>query len=243
MKYRYFILCLLFLLLTGCKFEYNLNITSDAIEEDNIAYIRGASKDNVEEEVYKIVEKYSGPTNELGMYNSSVVNKDGLFGVDFSSTYNYDSYQNSPSFSLCYDSYKIVHDDSNNSIVISTNGDFKCFDMFEELEELTINVATDYNVISSNADKNDNNVYTWYIKRGNIKNKSINIEISAINDSSNNDNNKRDNNGSSKNNDARNSNISIFSQNSAFWVVFAAILFGGFIVLILKFIGKKNNEI
>ena len=242
MKYRYFILCLLFLLLTGCKFEYNLNITSDAIEEDNIAYIRGASKDNVEEEVYKIVEKYSGPTNELGMYNSSVVNKDGLFGVDFSSTYNYDSYQNSPSFSLCYDSYKIVHDDSNNSIVISTNGDFKCFDMFEELEELTINVATDYNVISSNADKNDNNVYTWYIKRGNIKNKSINIEISTINDNSNGgrEKNKGSNDGSNKN---TTNNGNLFAQNSVFWLVIAVLVLGGFIALIISSVGKKNNEI
>ena len=251
MRYKYFVLCLLLLLLTGCKFEYNLNITSDSIEEDNIAYIRGASKDNVEEEVYKIVEKYSGPTNELGMYNSSIVNKNGLFGVDFSASYNYNSYQNSPSFSLCYDSYKIVNDNSAHSIIISTNGDFKCFDMFDELDELTINVTTDYNVISSNADSVNNDIYTWYIRRENAKNKFINIRISTVNENSNNGsnksdnngNNRSDNNGSSKNGDAKDNNIGIFGMNSAFWIVFAVILFGGFIVLILKFIGKKNNEI
>lgn len=233
-------------MLTGCKFEYNLNITSDAIEEDNIAYISDASKESIEGEVYKIVEKYSGPTNELGMYDSSIVNKNGVYGVSFFDKYNgYTDYQNSPSFSMCYDKYRIVNDGE--FIIISTNGNFKCFDMYEELEDVTINIRSDYSVISSNADKVDGNVSTWYMSRGDSK--AINIKLNISSEKANND--SKDNVETAddqSNNDINRNNDKVevgddFFQNGAFWVVIAVLVMIGIVVLIVKFIDKKNNDV
>ena len=247
MKYKYYIVSLFLLLLTGCKFEYNVNITSDGVEEDNIAYIENTTEKTVEDEAYKIAKKYSGPTDELGMYKSSVVRKNNLFGVDYFAKYSFDDYQNSPSFSLCYDNYRMARDSNSDLIIISTNEKFKCFDMFDELEELNINIRSEYDVVSSNADNVSNDVYSWYINRNNYNNKSVNIvfstDIENTDDNSQNGDNTIDIDDGNKNHIIDGKIADIVNQSGAFWVVFFSLVVLGFIILILKFIGKKNNKI
>ena len=159
--------------LSGCTFEYNVEITKDTIKEDNIVYVEGADAANVSFLVESIVNRYTGPTNSLGTYDQSVVNRNGRLGMSYKKDYSMHDYNYSVSFSACYDVYKAVKDDE--EIIIATDSYFNCFDKYSELEAVTINLISHYEVISSNADMQDGNKLTWNIDRSNASNKSINV--------------------------------------------------------------------
>lgn len=84
------------------------------------------------------------------------------------------------SFSQCYDLYKMIKD--NNKIIIATSKEFKCFDKYEELDSVTINLTTDLEVESSTADSVHKNKYTWNINRQNYRDSEINIVLNIDND-------------------------------------------------------------
>ena len=82
-KYKFFLLIISVLLLSGCSFEYNIKIDDNVISEENIVYIESATSNNVEDTFEKMVSKYTGPTNSLGMYESSVIKKNDIFGINY----------------------------------------------------------------------------------------------------------------------------------------------------------------
>lgn len=218
MKIKYFIVILFILLLSGCKYEYNVEILRDSISETNISYIEDATKRDVKEKTFNTLHKYVGSFDELGIEKYKVVKKDDLYGVAFYREFDMLEYQNSSNFSLCYDNYRISDDKENGKIIISTSKKFNCFDVYDELEEVVVNVSTRYQVISSNADSVNKNKYTWYIDRNNASDKSINLVL----------NSKEYDEG--------------FLQIGAFEIVLLSILVIGLIVLLVRFIGKKNNK-
>ena len=57
-------------------------------------------------------------------------------------------------------------------MLISTTDDFEGF-KYENLSKVVINIRNDYKVISSNADKVNDNIYTWIFTRN--SNKAINM--------------------------------------------------------------------
>jgi len=177
-KYR-FLLLILILCLTGCSFEYNVEITDDTVNEDNVIYIENSNEVNIEDKVENLVNNYTGPTNSLGMYDSSVVNKNNYFGMSYKESYNLRDYNNSVTFSLCYDAYKILKED--NEIIIATSSEFKCFEKYKELENVTVNLFTKYEIVDSNADNTDNNTLTWHINKTNATNKKISATINTNN--------------------------------------------------------------
>ena len=162
-------------LLSGCSFEYNINIDDNVILEDNIVYIENTNSNNIESKFEEMVSKYTGPTNSLGMYESSIINSKNNVGISYKKNYSYTDYNYSVSFSSCYDSYKLVNDEG--KIIIATSDVFKCFDKYDELDEVTVNLTTKYKVEESNADNVKKNTYTWNINKNNAGNKKINIVI------------------------------------------------------------------
>lgn len=174
-KIKMFFLVTIVFLLSGCSFEYNINIDDNIITEDNVIYLKNSNFNNIEDSVNKIVNKYSGPTNSLGMYSSSIVERDNYFGMSYKKDYSFSDYNYSVSFSSCYDSYKLV--DEGDTLTIATSNVFKCFDKYDELEDVTINLTTNYSVEESNADFVDGNKYTWYITKNNANQKSISIVV------------------------------------------------------------------
>lgn len=70
----------------------------------------------------------------------------------------------------------------NNKIIIATSKEFKCFDKYEELDSVTINLTTDLEVESSTADSVHKNKYTWNINRQNYRDSEINIVLNIDND-------------------------------------------------------------
>ena len=107
MERRYGLLLILLLLLTGCTLEYNVEITKNTVKEDNIIFLPGVSQDSIERSVNNLVNKYTGPTNSLGLYQSSVINRNNTFGMSYQKNYTISEYNDySLSFSQCYDLYK-----------------------------------------------------------------------------------------------------------------------------------------
>ncbi len=217
MKFKYFLLTCFVLLLSGCSFEYNVEITPDNIGESNNIYIENVNKSNIEKNVYDLILKYVGSFDELGVEKSKIIKKNDIYGMSFYRNFNFSDYKNLSTFSLCYDNYKIVN--NGNRVVIATSKEFKCFDKFEELDDVIINITTDLDVISSNADYVDNNKYTWFINKDNANDKSISFIF---------DNNRK---------------IKIEKSIGAFGIVVISLLVIGIIVIIIRLRGKRKNKI
>ena len=108
-KYKIVLLIVILLSLTGCSFEYNMKIDTNTISEENIVYIPNTDKNDIKQEVEKLVSRYTGPTNSLGMYKQSVIEDNNNFGMSYKKNYDtLNDYNNSLSFSICYDNYKLM---------------------------------------------------------------------------------------------------------------------------------------
>ncbi len=62
-------------------------------------------------------------------------------------------------------------------IVISTSEGATCFDSYANTNEIKVNITTNHVVIEHNADKNEDNTYTWIINRENYKTKQIQLVV------------------------------------------------------------------
>lgn len=205
--------------LTGCTVEYNVEINTNSIKEDNIVYINNSNKDNIKQKVEELVNNYTGPTNSLGMYEQTIVEKNNNFGMSYKKEYSdIEDYNNSLSFSLCYDNYKLIKEKE--KIIISTSERFNCFNKYKELDNVTINIKSNLDVLSSNADVINDNIYTWHINKENASNKNINIVF--------------------KPNTESNKQGKIIS---AFVLVLLSFIIFGIIILLIRLISKRKNKI
>ena len=75
-------------------------------------------------------------------------------------------------FLNCYDAYSITSEGS--VITLNTSESFNClvYD-YMEIDNITVSITTDYNVVDNNADVVDGNIYKWHINNSNYSNKPI----------------------------------------------------------------------
>lgn len=218
-KYKIVLLIVILLSLTGCSFEYNMKIDTNTISEENIVYIPNTDKNDIKQEVEKLVSRYTGPTNSLGMYKQSVIEDNNNFGMSYKKNYDtLNDYNNSLSFSICYDNYKLIKE--KDKIVISTSKRFNCFNKYSELDDVTINIDSSLEVESSNADEVNGNIYTWNINKSNADNKPINIVLKP-------------------NTEQKEKQ----RQLSVVLLVIAAFILLGIIVFLIRARGKRKNKI
>ena len=218
-KYKIVLLIVILLSLTGCSFEYNMKIDTNTISEENIVYIPNTDKNDIKQEVEKLVSRYTGPTNSLGMYKQSVIEDNNNFGMSYKKNYDtLNDYNNSLSFSICYDNYKLIKE--KDKIVMSTSKRFNCFNKYSELDDVTINIDSSLEVESSNADEVNGNIYTWNINKSNADNKPINIVLKP-------------------NTEQKEKQ----RQLSVVLLVIAAFILLGIIVFLIRTRGKRKNKI
>ena len=218
-KYKLVLLIIILLSLTGCSFEYNIKVNTNTITEENVVYIANTNKNNIKQEVENLVNSYTGPTNSLGMYEQSVVEKNNEFGMSYKKTYDeLTDYNHSLSFSICYDSYKLIKEKE--KIIISTSKEFKCFNKYKELDNVTVNINSELEVESSNADEVNGNIYTWNINKGNANNKPINLVLKPNTEK-----------------------IENKKEISVFLLVLLAFILFGIIILLIRLKGKRKNRI
>lgn len=202
MKYvKYVILVLFISLVTGCTAEYNVKIGSKFIEEELYSNNFDKSSWDVNNDqffnmTYKEYIDYTSTVNEpvyfstdlyvsekvegIDYYDIKLVNNSDNYGLKYSFKHKNSNYKDSRILNFCYDEIEI--NDKNNRYDITTSKNFNCFEYYEMLDEVTVNITTswNYSVISSNADKVENGKYTWIITKDNSSNKPIRIELKKV---------------------------------------------------------------
>ena len=181
MKKRILIVLLILLLTTGCTCEYNLTIDENTYKEEIVLYGENSQEISQFNKEWKIPynkEEYdliAGADTEYlvenNIYKYNILSNKIAFSHDFSEI----DYNQSTAVSNCYKKLSLT--DYNDTLVISTSPDIKCFDKYPTLNNIKVNIKVSEHVINHNADSFSNNIYTWNINRDDINNKSINIII------------------------------------------------------------------
>ncbi|MCI8567956.1 MAG: hypothetical protein HFG48_01400, partial [Bacilli bacterium] len=65
----------------------------------------------------------------------------------------------------------------NNNIIISTSSKNKCFDMYKNLDSITVKLKTNHKVVNSTADEVDLHTYIWKLTRENSNDKPLQITL------------------------------------------------------------------
>ena len=165
---------IILILITGCSVEYNLNIDSSFSEHTD--YIPESSEEMIDGTQYRLPALFSesrltydnSNLKEIKYYNIKTL-KDNKFSFNF--VYDDNQLNDSNIANSCYQFFSV--DAKENEVSILTGNKFYCFDVYEELDSVTININSNYKVIQSNADKIVGKKHTWYITRENASNKPI----------------------------------------------------------------------
>lgn len=175
------ILMTFLLLTTGCTAEYNLTITENSYKEelviigenqDEISEFNNNWKIPIDKEENELLLGLDGtPEIEGEIYKYNISNNKLIFNYEFGK----DEYSKSTVVSYCYDKLLVVND--YDYITISTSPKVNCISEFPNITSIKVNIQTDKKVVHNNADSIKNNVYTWYITKDNIKNKSLSIKL------------------------------------------------------------------
>ena len=199
-------------LLSGCSVEYNLEINRDVINEN----IMIGKFDASEVEDFEYLTPYAIINDQFQEfykfdYDDKILN--------LSYEYEEQNIEMSEAFNQCYDMSNFNDD---NFYYILTSNEFKCLSYLDySVDEVKINIKSDYKIVSSNADYVENNVHTWIVDRSNYENKPIEIKF---------DFNKK-------------ANRDYLSSISVCLMVISVLAIGGIIVLFINLFGKKRNNI
>ncbi|MCM1370355.1 MAG: hypothetical protein NC181_00480 [Clostridium sp.] len=175
-----FLIVLSLLLFTGCTAEYNINI-NDSIKESIIL-------NNIPIDLYsdynkrtflafqsdiKNIPDYATQEDykKFELYNIEDTSKGNIKSLKLMYDFNLENFNDSGAVNTCYDTVNILTND--NVVTISTTNNFNCFNYYDELDSIKINITTDYKVIQTNSDKKSGKTYTWEIDKISAKNKPI----------------------------------------------------------------------
>lgn len=183
MKKRICIIIVLFLFTTGCTCEYNLTIDGSKYDEEiRITADNEEEKTNLNMEWEIPIDKeeynnYPGDSDtkfeyENGIYEFSINDDTLIFNNLFNTR---TKYSNSTAVSICYDLLSVER--YNDSVSISTSKIVKCFEKYNELQKVVVNIKTTGTVTYNNADSINNGVYSWYINKEDTEDKEISLII------------------------------------------------------------------
>lgn len=197
MKIKYFSLILIIFMMCGCSAEVNLEISDNNIDESvDITFYQNAvySKDIIKSSFRNYIPIYASdvivdaeidqPFPDIKYYEKTETDLGN--GYLFNYRYNFDinEYEEARTVKDGFRNYNISVNDSNHTISITTdNNGLLYFDDYPLLEEVRVNIKTDYFVEENNADSVDGNIYTWVFNRD--SNKSIDMLINTENNVSN----------------------------------------------------------
>ena len=232
-------------LITGCEATYNLDVSDEFFENtiikatnnQDIEMIKNVSKNTPAYMTDSFDPEDTDFYDDVEYYTYSYLDNNTLsISYRFGNNYNLSTIANQSMPKLEVNVGKTIR--------LHATGDFDCFNTYESLEKLTINIKVPYEIVYENADFNSDDVYTWVIRRDELSS-TIDIEYknpdykenekpeSHNNKSSNGDKNNQDNN-PKNNNSSKSDNIYLFLLSGLFFIA----LFG-IIIFINKF--KKNN--
>lgn len=163
------------LFLTGCTVNYNLEIKNDKIVENingEISNLEIKRQDNSTGlNVYRdiLYNEQNALLDKDSLYKKNIIENDDSVEFDFNYTY-VNNYDKSRIINRCFEHHIIEKED--NLYYIRLFGDFYCLNS----DKITINVTSDYMILENNANKVNNNTYTWIIN--NEKDNDIYLTVS-----------------------------------------------------------------
>ena len=233
MKFKYFGLILIIFMMCGCTAEVNLDISDNKIKESvDITFYQDAiyTKDIIKASFRNYIPIYARdvivdaeedrPFPNTKYYEKTETDLGNGYRFNYSYDFNINEYEEARTIKDGFRSYNVSVDQDNGNISISTdNNGLLYFDDYPLLEEVKINIRTNYLVEENNADSVNGNTYTWIFDKDTKK--SINMLINT----------------STNNNSA---NIGI--ENVIFPII-CIVLFVFVVLLILFQKNNKNNKI
>lgn len=180
MKRKIIILATTLILLTGCSATYDLyldknNITERTYIYDSTKKLEGLEYYDMDKGNEISIDLYA---NEVAAFENNFkyekeeikTNNGNNFGYRYNTSYKYNEFNKLSAVVACYDKIEIKND---GNISVKTSNEFKCFDKYSLLEDVTIRIHYTGKVLNTNADKVENDIYIWKITKDNYKNSGI----------------------------------------------------------------------
>ncbi len=187
MKKKIFILTLIILMMCGCSVDVNIDISNNKIKESNdITVLENAlyTKEILRTSFRDYIPIYASdlivdtvpdkPFSDVLYYNKNTTDLGNGYIFNYSYNFDIDRYGNARTIKEGFRDYSYTY--RNDIISLSTdNKGLIYFDEYKELDEVVINIKTNYLVLENNADRVNGNTYTWIFNIDSKK--SINIVI------------------------------------------------------------------
>ena len=222
-KVRIVSLFILIFFISGCSCEYNLTINESTMIESINAIFDKATESDYASQMEKIrrTSFYSFDTRENRYYTFNKRETSNNIILNYTYNYSPNNLYKSEAINRCY--YKKIVNVTDNYITIDTDKQVMCLfkDGKREIDDITVNIKTDFIVEDSNADVVNDNIYTWYINETNCNDREIYIKVKK--------------------------EIPEETSSSSFVYIFIIIafvcLFAFLVYLIIKKIMAKNNKV
>ena len=197
MKIKYFGLILIIFMMCGCTAEVNLEISDSRVKESvDITFYQDTiyTKDIIRASFRNYIPIYARdvivdaeedkPFPNTKYYEKMETDLGNGYRFNYSYDFNINEYEEARTIKDGFRSYNVSVDQDNDTISISTdNNGLLYFDDYPLLEEVRINIKTNYLVEENNADSVNGNTYTWVFDKDTKK--SINMLINtSTNDNS-----------------------------------------------------------
>lgn len=200
MKNKFLALLVILFLTAGCDVTYNLDIDGSFVETTSITEditnmnedynnINTASLFNIYLQKpiplskNDIIQAYSDEKLKgVLYYEKKDISTDAQKGMELKGNFSPIDFENSQLINFTYGTFSVENKDG--IITLTTGNTAKIFNQFSSLNNLTINITTDYKVLNSNADIVDGNTYTWNVNSTNYENKPISIKLDTSEDNS-----------------------------------------------------------
>ena len=179
MKKRLLFLILLAFLLCGCSANVNITINGDTVSER--ITIKEATYDiftinDIAQQYRKYIPAfYNVPLidtmpdqKEEGVkyYGTSGSASGDVYTAYYQFDYNFKEYKNATSIRNAFKASEVQFDPYEKQILFTTESSgMTLFKSYPQLDEVRVNITTNYLVMETNADYQNGNVYTWIFKK------------------------------------------------------------------------------
>lgn len=199
MKIKYFVLMLIVFMMCGCTAEVNLEINDNKMKESvDITFYQNAiyTKDIIRTSFRNYIPIYATDVivdadpdrafPDIKYYEKTETDLGNGYLFNYKYDFDIDEYSKARTIKGAFRTYDVSYDEDNNTISLSTDNEgIIYFNDYSLLEEVTINIKTNYLVEENNADKVNGNTYTWIFNKDSKKSINMLIDTSVNNDNNN----------------------------------------------------------
>lgn len=172
-KITYLIFLISVFSLTGCTSNFDVSIKDEMIIQNVSISMNNneITKETVAKTLEDLVLNEENDSEFLGYF--TIIGNKKSNPLNANINYNVNNYDFDYALSFCYDNQNITY--NNNILTISANN-FNCFQKYNIINNININVTTGYKVLEHNADSVNDNTYTWNITKSSL-NKNIKLKL------------------------------------------------------------------